>query len=125
MDDAIPPRSWTQRWQIIALRKILTLVIVGYLFGILYDWARPWAYPEKPPVGFGHGVLHGAMMPIALPTLLMGKDVSIYATNNTGRNYKIGYICGINLCGLVFFGAAFYRPKSAAPITSTSSDKSQ
>lgn len=105
-------RNQLARWTVVLLRKALTLVAMGVLFGMLYDWAAPWAYPEHQPVGFRHGVLHGAMMPISLPTLLLGKDVTIYAANNNGRGYKIGYICGINLCGLVFFGAAFWRPKA-------------
>ena len=62
---------------------------------------------------------------IALPTLVIGKDVAIYDDNNSGRIYKIGYICGINLCGLVFFGLAFWRPKRAVPLTSANSGKSQ
>jgi len=53
---------------------------------------------------------HGALMPMALPALLMGRDVEIYAKNNSGRVYKLGYIAGINLCGLVVFGGAFWRP---------------
>jgi hypothetical protein len=41
----------------------------------------------------------------------MGKDVPIFAQNNNGRIYKVGYIAGINLCGLLFFGLAFSRPR--------------
>jgi hypothetical protein len=125
MDDSQPKQNTARRWLIFVLRKLVTLVVLGLLFGFLYDWALPWAFPEKKPVGFSYGVLHGAMMPISLPTLLIGKDVAIYDNNNSGRNYKIGYICGINLCGLIFFGAAFYRPKGAGPVTSTNCDKSQ
>jgi hypothetical protein len=125
MDDTSLPRRRMRGFAITLLRKALTLVIVGILFGKLYDWATPWAYPANRPVGFTYGVLHGAMMPISLPTLVMGKDVTIYANNNSGRPYKIGYICGINLCGLIFFGLAFYRPKRAAPPTLTTFDKSQ
>jgi len=55
--------------------------------------------------------LHGALMPMALPSLVIGQDVDIFAANNSGRPYKIGYIFGINLCGLIFFGAAFWKPK--------------
>jgi hypothetical protein len=124
MDDTSLPRRRLRGFAITVLRKALTLVIVGFLFGMLYDWASPWAYPAR-PVGFNYGVLHGALMPIALPTLVMGKDVAIFANNNSGRGYKIGYICGINLCGLIFFGLAFYRPKRAAPPTSANSGKSQ
>jgi len=61
------------------------------------------------PAGFGRGVLHGALMPMALPNLILGRDVAIYAANNTGRLYKLGYTAGVNGCGLVFFGFFFWR----------------
>jgi hypothetical protein len=65
-------------------------------------------------------------MPIALPSLVLGKDVPIYATVNSGRFYKIGYIVGINVCGLAFFGPLFWRPaRRGGEITKTSSQKSQ
>jgi hypothetical protein len=63
---------------------------------------------------------HGACMPMALPALLMGRDVSIYSELNTGRGYKLGYIAGINLCGLVFFGGTFWRSKRAPQPVSAS-----
>ena len=50
-------------------------------------------------------------MPAALPDLLGGKDVPIYAPNNEGRAYKIGYILGLNGCGTFFFGVAFWQPR--------------
>jgi hypothetical protein len=50
-------------------------------------------------------------MPIALPSLLMGKDVPIYAEKNCGRRYKLGYIAGINVCGFLFFGLSFWQPR--------------
>jgi len=55
--------------------------------------------PNPAPRVFGRGVLHGALMPGALPNLLVGKDVTIYAPNNTGRTYKLGYTVGVNGCG--------------------------
>ena len=103
------------------IRKVLTLAVVTVAFGWFYGWASPWAFPKSHPADFKYGVLHGALMPIALPALVMGKDVPIYAPDNSGRSYKMGYICGINACGLLFFGAAFRRPK----ITSANSDKSR
>ncbi len=93
--------------------KIVVLVALGLGFGWAYDWAAPRFYRPEIIPGFRLGVLHGALMPIALPTLLMGKDVPIYAAASTGRTYKLGYIAGINLCGLLFFGATFHRPRSA------------
>jgi hypothetical protein len=102
-------------------RKVITLAVVTVVFGWFYGWASPWAFPKSQPADFKYGVLHGALMPLSLPTLLIGKDVPIYDSENTGRSYKIGYICGINACGLLFFGAAFRKPK----VTSASSGKSQ
>jgi len=107
-------------------RKTAVFLIVTILFGWFYGWASPWAFPKNKTAGFGYGMLHGALMPIALPSLVIGKDVDIYAADNSGRLYKIGYICGINLCGLAFFGPLFWRPKrEAAQITETSSEKSR
>ncbi len=85
------------------------LVLVGVLFGWLYAWGAPRFYSSQQP-GFAYGMVHGALMPMALPSLLLGKDVTIYAAQNTGRTYKLGYITGINVCGFVFFGLAFLRP---------------
>ena len=53
--------------------------------------------------GFGRGMLEGALMPGALPTLLVGNDVMIYAPNNT-ESFLRTYTCGVNACGAVFFG---------------------
>ena len=104
---ASPKPPLARRWA----RKVVTFVLLGLLLGFAYDWAAPRFYgPESAP-GFRMGMLHGALMPTALFSLLLGKDVPIYATHSTGRIYKIGYIVGINLCGLVFFGSAFWRPR--------------
>jgi hypothetical protein len=104
---ALAPSSRFRHWR----QKILTLVIAGLLLGFAYDWAAPRFYRPDPPADFWLGVLHGGLMPVALPSLLFGKDVPIYADHNTGRIYKLGYIAGINLCGLLFFGLAFRPPK--------------
>ena len=96
-------RKWTL--------KITSLVVAGLVFGLAYNWAAPRFYrPDQTP-GFWMGALHGALMPVAAPSLLLGKDVPIYATTNTGRGYKLGYIAGINGCGLVFFGLTFWQPQ--------------
>jgi hypothetical protein len=61
------------------------------------------------PAGLVRGFVQGVLMPMALPNLLVGKDVSIYALSNTGVPYKLGYTLGVNACGLVFFGFLFWR----------------
>lgn len=113
-------------WLLGALR----LFLVGLLLGWLYGWAGPRLYPSNTRFGFTWGMAHGACMPMALPALVMDKDVSIYADLNTGRGYKLGYIVGINLCGLIFFGGAFWKPKPKAgspsqPPTATNCGRSQ
>lgn len=93
------------------LKKIVYFLVASLLLGWFYGWASPRAFPKNTTYGFGYGMLHGALMPLALPSLLMGQDIEIFATENSGRIYKIGYICGINVCGLSFFGPLFWRPR--------------
>jgi hypothetical protein len=90
--------------------KIAALVLLGSLLGFGQDWMASRYYGPEHVAGFHFGVIQGALMPAALPALLLGKDVPIYASANEGRPYKIGYILGINLCGTLFFGCAFWRP---------------
>ena len=105
-----PTATRSSKWKTLVV-KVVVLVVLGLLLGAAYDWAAPRMYgPERIP-GFRLGVVHGALMPVALPALLLGRDVPIYASTNTGRIYKIGYIAGINLCGMAFFGAAFRQPR--------------
>jgi hypothetical protein len=93
------------------LKKIGWFLIASMLLGWFYGWATPRAFPKNTNFGFGYGMLHGALMPLALPSLIMGQDVEIFAPGDVSRIYKIGYICGINVCGLSFFGPLFWRPK--------------
>ena len=117
---ATPPLTETQPttracWARRFAAKAGSLVLLGLALGFGYDWAAPRFYgPERVP-GFRLGILHGALMPVALPSLLLSKDVPIYAEKNQGRLYKLGYIAGINACGFVFFGLTFWRPERSSP----------
>ncbi|MGD0410706.1 MAG: hypothetical protein ABSC18_03320 [Verrucomicrobiota bacterium] len=95
--------------------KLIRLVLAGVLLGFCYKEAVPRLYHPESRAGFWVGSVHGFLMPVALPDLLAGEDVPIFAANNTGRNYKLGYIAGINLCGLLFFGMAFRPQKDKNP----------
>jgi hypothetical protein len=101
------PKSTWRYWMRKVLLVKLRLVIAGILLGYVYAWASPLVYPKDRPLGFLFGVAHGGLMPMAMPSLIIGKDVEIFAHNNNGRFYKLGYICGINACGLLFFGFGF------------------
>ena len=108
------PKTTLPDWLKRGLRKFITLAVTTLLFGYFYGWASPWAFPRTSTAGFGRGALHGALLPLALPSLVLGQDVPIYAEQNLGRSYKMGYIVGINLCGLAFFGPLFWNPRRPA-----------
>jgi hypothetical protein len=88
---------------------VFSFLIVAMMVGTTFHFAGPWIYDVRQPAGFVRGMVHGAAMPLAMPNLVVGSDVSIYADNNTGRTYKLGYTLGVNGCGLVFFGFFFWR----------------
>lgn len=103
--NAAPPPNKTRR----VLLRILSILIVAVAIGSVLNLLTRSSDKNTGPAGFGQGVLHGVLMPAALPNLLIGKDVSIYAPNNTGRTYKLGYTVGVNGCGALFFGFFFWR----------------
>ena len=86
---------------------MIALVFTGFLWVVQQSSAS--FDRSTAPAGFTRGVLHGALMPLALPNLALGHDVTIYAASNTGRFYKLGYTVGVNGCGLIFFGFFFWR----------------
>ena len=101
------------------LVRIAGFVLMAYLMGAAMDWSARRTRPDL-RAGFWWGFVHGALMPATMPTLLLGKDVAIYAPYNTGVGYKLGYTMGVNGCGALFFGLAFYRPKPKAGPTPSS-----
>jgi hypothetical protein len=96
------------RWRRI-LKRILAFLIVAACVGIFMRHVSVALSKSPKPAGFVRGMLQGALMPGALPNLLVGNDVTIYALNNTGIPYKLGYTCGVNACGAIFFGWFFWR----------------
>src|ERR1041385_2164895 len=90
------------------LKRVLSFLLVAVCVGICFRQASISMSKSTTPAGFGRGMLQGALMPGALPNLLVGNDVVIYAPNNTGRTYKLGYTCGVNACGAIFFGWFFW-----------------
>jgi ABC-type Fe3+ transport system permease subunit len=88
---------------------MVLLTALSLVLGVTQGWAAARTYQPGRCAGFHTGVLHGMLMPAALPGLLLGRSLPIYAANNTGRSYNIGYIFGINACGTLFFGIAFWQ----------------
>lgn len=95
-------------WQKVLIR-VLTVLAVAVLIGAAMRHIAAALDQSPSPAGFPRGLLQGALMPAALPNLLVGSDVTIYAKNNNGVPYKLGYTCGVNACGALFFGIFFWR----------------
>jgi hypothetical protein len=91
--------------------KMIALTAISLALGFTHNWAATRFYRPDYVAGFHIGLMEGALMPAALPGLMMGHDLPIYAPNNIGRGYKIGYILGLNTCGTFFFGVAFWQPR--------------
>ena len=81
-------KLWLQRQTAVSiLRRLVFILVFTIAFTAVLN--RPVQLTQV--AGFGRGVLDGALMPGAMPPLLMGRDVTIYAANNSGRSYKLGY----------------------------------
>src|SRR3954470_12705999 len=91
------------------LKRIFSFLLVAACVGFGIRAVSAHLSKSTAPAGFARGMLQGALMPGALPNLLVGNDVTIYAPNNTGRTYKLGYTFGVNACGAIFFGWFFWR----------------
>jgi hypothetical protein len=102
------PSIRARLWRKIPAR-ILTVLIAAAVIGVVMRHISAALDKVPSPAGFSRGLLQGALMPMALPNLLVGTDVTIYTPNNTGVPYKLGYTCGVNACGALFFGLFFLR----------------
>lgn len=102
------PSVPSSRLQTFVSRFFLVVVIGAFMVWIVHRSSARLDQSTE-PAGFARGLLHGALMPMAMPNLILGQDVSIYAANNRGRLYKLGYTMGVNGCGALFFGFAFWR----------------
>src|SRR5689334_17580047 len=101
-------RKRQRAWWKIPLR-VLLVVLLAMLIGRSLNAIARSINQSPRPAGFSRGILQGALMPMAMPNLLIGTDVIIYAQNNTGIPYKLGYTTGVNVCGAIFFGLFFWR----------------
>lgn len=97
--------------------KFIALTALTVALAMLQGWAAPRLYKPDRVAGFRTGLLEGALMPAALPGLLTGHDLPIYASNNSGRGYNIGFILGLNACGTLFFGLCFWGLRGPRPGT--------
>lgn len=89
--------------------RLAVIILVAMCLGTIPSRLSTLLDRQSRPAGFAMGMLQGAVMPMALPNLVLGRDVPIYSDNNTGVLYKLGYTSGVNVCGALFFGFLFWR----------------
>jgi hypothetical protein len=89
--------------------RIAIVLVAAAIIGFLLNHLAISLERTGRPAGFSRGLVQGALMPMAMPNLLVGRDITIYAAQNTGRFYKLGYTLGVNVCGAIFFGIFFWR----------------
>jgi len=100
--------GWVCKLARIAAR-VAAVFLIAFVVGWLLNRIEAALEKNQQPAGFGRGMLQGALMPMSMPNLFVGHDITIYSVNNTGVTYKLGYTAGVNLCGVLFFGLMFWR----------------
>ena len=92
--------------------RLAAILLLAFVIGWVLNRVAQQLDRNHRPAGFVRGLVQGALMPAAMPNLLIGHDVAIYAErNNTGVFYKLGYTMGVNVCGAIFFGMFYWRLK--------------
>jgi hypothetical protein len=91
------------------LIRVASILLLAFAIGWTLNQVAERLDRGHRPAGFVRGLLQGALMPASMPNLLIGHDVAIYATNNNGVFYKLGYTLGVNACGALFFGVFYWR----------------
>jgi hypothetical protein len=108
-ESADPKKRWSFGGILRFLLRLALIFVITWAWGWILNKSATSSNAQTEAAGFSRGMLHGALMPGAMPSLLFGKDVVIYAENNNGRLYKLGYTFGVNACGAFFFGTFFWR----------------
>jgi hypothetical protein len=104
---AVPTRP---RWNWVS--RLASIILLAFVIGWTLNRVAVALDRSGHPAGFVRGLVQGALMPAAMPNLLIGHDVAIYAEKrNNGVFYKLGYTMGVNICGAIFFGIFYWRLK--------------
>ena len=93
------------------VKRLASILLLAFLIGWVLNRVAQQLERANHPAGFVRGLVQGALMPASMPNLLVGHDVVIYAVNNNGVFYKLGYTLGVNGCGALFFGMFYWRMK--------------
>ena len=97
------------RWNLVV--RLASILLLAFVIGWILNGVARQLNRSHRPAGFARGLVQGALMPASMPNLLISHDVAIYAENNNGVFYKLGYTMGVNGCGAIFFGVFYWRLK--------------
>ncbi len=75
----------------IALIFSTVLILSGCASTMTFEQAS-----EATQLGFWSGLWHGAIAPLAFIISLFDDNVAMYAINNNGNFYNLGFLIGIN-----------------------------
>ena len=106
-DTQVKLKAVGRGWRIV--RQGLTVLLLALAVGASLKHVSASLERVGHPAGFSRGLVQGALMPMSMPNLIAGQDITIYSQNNTGLTYKLGYTAGVNGCGAIFFGFFFWR----------------
>jgi hypothetical protein len=78
------------------MKKLFILSLVSLMLSGCADVAHV-AHSLQPDnqLGFLYGLYHGVIAPVAFFVSLFDDSVAIYAVNNSGSWYNLGYLFGI------------------------------
>jgi hypothetical protein len=85
--------------------KNYSLIIAILVVTIGLSGCAPASY-ERPEAGFFSGIWHGLIFVFSIIGKVFGADIGIYAENNTGFTYWLGFIIGLG-----GFGGGSYTSK--------------
>lgn len=88
-----------------SLHKRHVLLLLLFLIVITFNSCAPAEYTDK-QYGFFSGIIHGFALTFALLAKLFGMDYALYAENNTGFTYWLGFILA-----LFFLGGSGYSSR--------------
>src|SRR6185295_17720933 len=58
----------------IVWKHVVVWLVVAFLIGAVLNYSTTKLGASSGPAGFRRGILHGALMPMAMPNLLVGND---------------------------------------------------
>ena len=79
--------------------KIMVLALIGIIVSGCADVENVSNCLTNYTYGFWFGVWHGFISPFSLIGSFISNDIAVYAVNNTGKLYDLGFVWG---CGLFY-----------------------